>query len=118
MEHLIEPDQAILRYRTHRRNLLAFLVINIVFELILYSYLIYHFDYLMTTLAESYREVSPDKLRALFIEGSILDVIVNTWMYTTGFKALTQHKVTVFNHFVWLLLASVFTRILISYLNM
>jgi hypothetical protein len=93
-------------------------LVNVILEIALYSYMTINFDYLMASLTDSYREVAPEKLKTLFIEGSIMDIIVNTWMYFTAYRALSQHKVTIFNHFIWLLLASVFTRILISYLNM
>jgi len=94
------------------------LAVNIALEVALYSYIIIHFETLMEGLIESYKEVPPDRLKTLFVEGSLIDIAVNTWMYFTAFRAIASHKVTVFNHFIWLLLASVFTRILISYLNM
>jgi hypothetical protein len=77
--------------------LIGFLWINLIFDIMLNLYILLHYNYIMASLAETYKEYSYEKLRATFIGGSLFDIVLNTGMYMKGFGALKSHKVTEFN---------------------
>ena len=118
LDFLGHPNMALVKYRHHHRILYGFMVMNLVFEVLLYTYMIRHRDFIIATLADAYREVPIERITGIFYGGTTLDVLVNSAMYYCGYKAMRSHQVTSYNQFVWLLLASIFTRIVISYLNM
>ena len=59
-----------------------------------------------------------EKLTRIFLISNGVDMIINICMYTYAYKAVKTHKITVYNTFNWILMASIFSRIVISYLNM
>ena len=110
--------KAMKKYRDHRLYLGIFLCLNMVFEVLLYSYLFKNMDFIISQLSEIYRDLTVEKLQRVFIVSNLIDIIVNIFMYGMGFLALKTHKVTVYNSYHWVLMLSIFSRIVISYLNM
>ena len=106
------------KYRDHRLYLGIFLCLNMVFEVLLYTYLFKNMDFIISQLSEIYRDLTLEKLQRVFIVSNLVDIIVNIFMYGMGFLALKTHKVTVYNSYHWVLMLSIFSRIVISYLNM
>ncbi len=91
---------------------------NVVFEAILYLYLVYHKEFIVENLADAYRDISIEKLERIFYWSTFSDAVINAIMYTYGFIAVKSHKVTSYNTFVCTMLFSIFAKIIISYLNM
>lgn len=91
LDFVATPDTSLIRYRDHSRILLFFLTLNLMFEILLYTYLFWHRSYIIASLADTYRDVAVEKIERIFVGGTLLDVIVNIAMYFRGFKALTSH---------------------------
>jgi len=53
----------------------------------------------------------------MFVWSNILDMLLNMVMYGFGFYSLKTHKINTFTVFNGLMLISILTRIIISYLN-
>lgn len=105
-------------YVHHRRTLIVFLVLSFIFEVLLYNYLFSNMDYIISQLSEIYRELTFEKLRSVFQVSNGVDITINIFMYVFGFHAVFSHKVTQYNMFHAVLILAVFSRIVISYLNM
>ncbi len=50
------------RYKNHQRLLFLFLIMNAVFETLLYLYLLYHQDFIIENLADAYRDIALEKI--------------------------------------------------------
>ncbi|CDW85792.1 UNKNOWN [Stylonychia lemnae] len=118
IDFMLDPEQAMNKYNEHRRNLTYFLVINFVFEIMLYYYLFSNMDFIISQLSEIYRDLTIEKLNRVFKLSNGIDIIVNMFMYSLGYMALKTHKITIFNAYHWVLMIAIFSRIVISYLNM
>ena len=105
-------------YLRHRRTLFIFLIVSLVFEVLLYIYLFNNMEYIIAQLAEIYKELSFEKLKSLFSVSNGVDITINSFMYAFGFYSILTHKVSYFNLFHAILVLAVFSRIIISYLNM
>jgi hypothetical protein len=105
-------------YLQHRKTLAIFLGLNMVFEIMLYIYLFSNMNYMIAQLGEIYKEMSIEKLATVFCVCNGIDILINIFVYTFGFYALYTHKITFYNLFNGALVIAVFSRIIISYLNM
>lgn len=105
-------------YLHHRRTLTILLLINMVFEMLLYTYLFLNLDFILAQLAEVYRELSYEELTLVFQVSNCADIAINVFVYVFGFYTLYSHKVSYFNIFNAILVIAIFSRIVISYLNM
>jgi len=102
----------------HRLILAAFVFLSLAFEVVLYYYLFANSDFIIQQLSQVYREISPERLHTVFLVSNFIDMGINTFVYVMGFLSLFTHKVTYYNVFHGLLILAVFSRIIISYLNM
>ena len=91
---------------------------NIIFETVLYVYLLYHKDFIIENLADAYRDIAVEKIQRIFFWGTLIDSIINLIMHSYGFASVTTHKITVYNNFICIMLFAIFAKIVISYLNM
>ena len=80
-----------LRYRNHRKNLYVFLAMNLVFEVLLYIYLLLHKDYIVANLADAYRDIAIEKIERIFLWGTAVDFSANCLLYFYAFKSVTSH---------------------------
>lgn len=90
---------------------------NFFFDLALNIYIVIHLNYILAALSETYKDYSLEKLTATLVCASVFDIVLNAAMYLKGFGALKTHRVTVFNQYMWLMLATIFSRIIIGYFN-
>ena len=93
------------------------LTLNLIYEVLLIVYIAINHEFIITQLAEIYRNLSMDAIGKAFLAGYSIDSVINFFVYFTGFYGLYTHKAKYYNIFNNLLLLSVFTRIVISYLN-
>ena len=93
------------------------LTLNLIYEVLLVVYIAINHEFIISQLGEIYRNLSVDAIGKAFIVGYSVDGAINIFVYSTGFYALYTHKAKYYNIFNNLLLLSVFTRIVISYLN-
>jgi hypothetical protein len=105
-------------YMHHRKTMFIFLLLNMTFELLLYYYLFTNKEYMIAQLGEIYKEMSIERLATVFSVCNGIDMIINLFAYSFGFYAVYSHKVTCYNLFNGILVLAVFSRIIISYLNM
>eukprot|EP00347_Sterkiella_histriomuscorum_P021773 403332815 len=117
IEFRLDPEQSMKKYNAHRRNLKFFLIVNLLFEIMLYYYLFSNMDFIVSQLSEIYRDLTIEKLYRVFEMSNGIDMVINVAMYTLGYIALSSHKITIFNAYHWVLMMSIFSRIVISYLN-
>lgn len=113
----LEPGQALHNYLYHRKVLTALLSLNLIYELLLLVYIGVNHEFIMAQLGEIYRNLSMDAIGQAFITGYSIDTVINLFVYSTGFYALYTHRANYYNIFNNLLLFSIFSRIVISYLN-
>jgi len=116
-EFILEPEQAVKNYMYHRKVLCVFLVLSVMYEFCLDVYLWKNKEFIITQLTEVYKNLDVDKLTNLFIYSNTIDLMLNLTLYGFGFYSLRTHKVNTFQWFNTLMLMSIFTRIIISYLN-
>jgi len=107
-----------LKYNEHRKNLMYFLIVNLMFEMMLYYYLFTNMDFIISQLSEIYRDLTIEKLNKVFMLSNGIDIVINILMYSLGYLSLKSHKITLYNAYHWVLMLSIFSRIVISYLNM
>ena len=113
----LEPGQAVQNYIHHRKVLFILLSLTLVYELILIGYLLVNLDFIMAQLAEIYRNFGVQSIKSAFYWSFFVDLVIGIFSYTMGFYALRTHKVKLYNIFGNFLLISVFSKILLSYLN-
>ena len=90
---------------------------NLVFDLVLYAYLLHNSEFIVATLADAYRDIAYEKLYRFFMYGTVIDLMVNFVMYLVGKRALRSNRLLQYNHFTWCILATILSRIVVSYLN-
>jgi hypothetical protein len=108
--------KAINRYSRNRIYLLTIVWISLLCDISLTVYILCHIEQLLSNLAE--REFPYERLRNTFLTFMVLDTIISAGLYLFGFKAIYSHRVLTYNYFVWLLLASILTRIILGYFNL
>ena len=91
---------------------------NVVFETVLYLYLLYHQNFIIQNLADAYRDIALEKIQRIFLWGTFTDFIINSIMYAYGFASVKTHKITTYNNFICTMLFAIFAKIVISYLSM
>jgi hypothetical protein len=93
------------------------LFLSLAFEISLYFYLFSNMNFIITELGQIYREISLQKLALIFKISNSVDMVINAMMYFFGFYSLYTHKATSYSIFHGCLILAVFSRIVISYLN-
>ena len=117
LEFILEPENALRAYLWHRKVFALCLFLSLAFEVSLYFYLFSNMNFIVTELAQIYREISLQKLALIFKVSNSIDLCINALMYTFGFYALFTHKAHTYSIFHGCLILAVFSRIVISYLN-
>jgi len=92
-------------------------VVNVIFDICLYAYLLHNADLIVATLADAYRDIAFEKLYHFFIYGTVIDSLVNLIMYLVARRALLTNRLIQYNHFTWSILGTILSRIVVSYLN-
>ena len=113
----LEPGQALNNYLHHRMVLLTLLSLNLAYELLLLLYIIINREFVIIQLGEIYRNLSIEAISQAFVTGYSIDTVINVFVYILGFYGLCTHKVRYLGLFNQILLLSVFSRIVLSYLN-
>ena len=113
----MEPETAMRNYLHHRKVLMVFLALNLAFEILLYSYLFFNMEYIITQLAQIYKELTVEKLHRVFLICNGIDIFINFFMYSFAFYSVLTHKASKFSIFNSLLIIAIFSRIITSYLN-
>ena len=102
----------------HHRNIVSGLLgLNLLYELCLFVYVAFNRDFIMAQLGEIYRNSSMGTIQNVFFICYGVDLAISALSYGFGFNALYTHKVKKYNTFNVFLLASIFIKIVISYLN-
>lgn len=116
-EFALEPGQALQSYLHHRKIIATLLSLNLVYEVCLLIYVLLNYDFIMAQLGEIYRNSSMSTIQNTFIGCYIFDFIVCGLSYGFGYHALYTHRVKSYNIFNLLILLCVFSKLIISYLN-
>lgn len=116
-EFALEPGQAVANYVHHRKVLFILLTLTLCYEVALIVYLAVNRDFMLAQLVEIYRNFGNENVKSAFYWSFLVDFVIGSFTYGTGFWALKTHKVKLFNVFGNFLLISVFSKILLSYLN-
>lgn len=117
MEYLVEPDQAIKNYFESRRYMFYVLVLNILFEAIMTMYIIKNEIILLNNLRKIYKFWRVRDYQYFFEALTTANASFNIIMYLYGFYAVHSHKVTNYQIYSAILLVTIFTGIMMTYIN-
>ena len=113
----LEPGVALGSYLHHRKVLSVLLSLNLLYELGLVIYVMTNRDFILAQLGEIYRNSAMSTIENTFFACYGLDLVFSGLAFGYGFSALYSHKVTHYNTFNSWLLLTIFSKIVISYLN-
>ena len=116
-EFTLEPGQALKSYMHHRKIVTVLLSLNLFYELCLLVYVCFNYDFIMAQLGEIYRNSTMGTIAHTFLACYVFDFGASAMAYGYGFYGLYTHKVKTYNSFNLFLLLCVFTKLVISYLN-
>ena len=113
----LEPGVALKSYLHHRKIVTVLLSLNLLYELCLVGYIVVNRDFIMAQLGEIYRNSTIGTIEKTFFACYSIDFAASCFAFGYGYSALYSHKVKQYNNFnLWLLLC-IFSKIVISYLN-
>ena len=104
-------------YLHHRKVIITLLSMNLLYELCLFVYVLTNREFILAQLGEIYRNSSMSTIENTFFCCYGLDFIASCFAFGYGYAALYSHKVTRYNTFNTWLLLTIFSKIVISYLN-
>ena len=113
----LEPGVALQSYLHHRKIVTALLTMNLLYELCLIGYVLVNHDFILAQLGEIYRNSSMGTIEQTFIIAYIVDFTASLVSFAYGYYALYTHKVQKYNTFNLWLLICIFSKIVLSYLN-
>mmetsp|Transcript_22211 Transcript_22211/g.29721 ORF Transcript_22211/g.29721 Transcript_22211/m.29721 type:complete len:128 (+) Transcript_22211:390-773(+) len=87
------------------------------YELGLVFYVLSNQDFILAQLGEIYRNSTMTSIQKTFFVCYGVDLLFSLLAFAYGFSALYSHKVTRYNSFNSWLLLTIFSKIVISYLN-
>lgn len=113
----LEPGVALKSYLHHRKIVTALLSLNLLYELCLIVYVLCNRDFIMAQLGEIYRNSTIGTIEKTFFICYAVDFVASCFAFGYGYNALYSHKVKQYNVFNLWLLVCIFSKIVISYLN-
>ena len=117
MDYLVEPDQAIKNYFEIRNYMYYILLLNVIFEALMTAYIIKNEMLILNNLKRIYRLWRVKDYQYFFEVITAANASFNAFMYVYGFYAVFSHKVTNYQIYLVILMITVFTGILMTYLN-
>lgn len=117
MEYLVEPDQAIKNYFEVRNHLYFILLLNLLFEALMTVYIVKNELEILNNLKRIYKFWHVRDFQNFFEVITAANASINLVMYLFGFYAVFSHKVTNYQVYLVFLMVTVFTGILLTYIN-
>lgn len=117
MDYLVEPDQAIKNYFDVRNHLYIILLLNMVFECLMTMYIVKNELEILTNLKRIYKFWHVRDFQNFFEVITAANASINLVMYLYGFYTVFSHKVTNYQVYLVFLMVTVFTGILLTYIN-
>ena len=117
MEYLVEPDQAIKNYFEVRNYLYFILLLNIIFEGLMTTYIVKNELEILQNLKRIYKFWHVRDFQNFFEVITAANASINLVMFLFGFYTVFSHKVTNYQIYLIFLMVTVFTGILLTYIN-
>jgi hypothetical protein len=116
-EFALEPGKALESYLQSRNLLAGLLTLDLIYEAILLVYIVKNYSFVLTQIAEIYRLFSLSSIDSVVTLAYSVDFIIGSITFMTGFYALWSHKTLAYEWFIKLVLITVVTKLMMSYLN-
>lgn len=117
LEYLVEPDQAIKNYFEVRNHLYFIMFLNLMFESFMTIYIVKNEIEILNNLKRIYRFWHVKDFQNFFEVVTTVNASVNFVMYLYGFVTVFSHKVTNYQIYLVFLMVTIFTGILLTYIN-